>query len=182
MKNTFLLLAFAPFLLFSCKNTTETTPPKTELAPPPVVQTPPTPVPPTSVTTCYELKFKKDITAVEMTITGDVVTGFYAWEPWQKDGGRGAFKGKKAGDIVTAVFTFMIEGSTQSEEILFKIEADKILKGSGAMDEKKGVLTIIDKTKIKWDETLLAVDCAKVKEPIKNAKEVADLIAKSGKK
>jgi hypothetical protein len=182
MKNTFLLLAFAPFLFFSCKNSTETAPSKPEPTPAPIVQTPPTPVPPTSVTTCYELKFKKDITAVEMTITGDDVTGFFAWEPWQKDGGRGAFKGKKLGDIVTAVFTFMIEGSTQSEEILFKIDGDKILKGSGAMEDKKGVLTITDKTKIKWDETFLTVDCAKVKEPIKNAKEVADLIAKSGKK
>jgi hypothetical protein len=132
-------------------------------------------------TTCYEMRFKKDVTAVELTIKGDDVTGFYAWEPYEKDGGHGALKGKKTGDQITAIFNYMIEGSIQSEEVMFKMEGGKLLKSTNELVDKKGVLVIKDKTKMKWGETLTATDCAKIKTQIDNAKQTVDMIAKQKK-
>jgi hypothetical protein len=159
---------------------------------PTVATTPTTPTAPTAATApttptaatgsaCYALRFKKDVTAIELTTTGDDVTGFYAWEPDQKDGGHGTLKGKKTGDQITAIFNYMIEGSIQSEEVMFKIAGDKLLKATNELTEKKGVLVIKDKTKMKWDESFSTTDCAKIKAQIDNAKQTADMIAKQKK-
>ena len=147
----------------------------------PTVAAAPAPVAAASATSCYEMRFKKDITAVELTMTGDDVTGFYAWEPYQKDGGRGTLKGKKTGDQITALFNYMIEGSIQSEEVMFKIAGDKLLQAKNELVDKKGVLVIKDKTKLKWDESFSTTDCAKIKSSIDNAKEIAAMIAKQKK-
>jgi hypothetical protein len=162
--------------------------PKPPTAPPaptaPTVAATPAPAataPASSATTCYEMRFKKDITAVELTMTGDDVTGFYAWEPDQKDGGHGTLKGKKTGDQITAIFNYMIEGSIQSEEVMFKIAGDKLLKANNELVDKKGVLVIKDKTKLKWDESFSTTDCPKIKAQIDHAKEIAAMIAKQKK-
>jgi hypothetical protein len=164
--------------------TTPTTPTvgTTPTAPAPVTATAPTPAPTAATgTTCYEMRFKKDVTAVELTIKGDDVTGFYAWEPYEKDGGHGSLKGKKTGDQITAIFNYMIEGSIQSEEVMFKMEGGKLLKSTNELVDKKGVSVIKDKTKMKWGETFSPTDCAKVKGPIDNAKDIAGMIAKQKK-
>jgi hypothetical protein len=170
--------------------------PKTPAAPPAptVTETPAappaatTPAPPTvavpatvAQTTCYEMRFKKDVTAIELTMNGADVTGFYAWEPYEKDGGRGTLKGKKTDDQITAIFNYMIEGSIQSEEVMFKMADGKLLKATNELVDKKGVSVIKDKTKMKWGDTFTATDCAKIKGPINNAKEIAALIAKAKK-
>jgi hypothetical protein len=154
----------------------------TPTAPAPVTATAPTPAPTAATgTSCYEMRFKKDVTAVELTIKGDDVTGFYAWEPWEKDGGHGTLKGKKTGDQITAIFNYMIEGSIQSEEVMFKMEGGKLLKSTNELVDKKKVSVIKDKTKMKWGETFTATDCAKIKAQIDNAKSTADIIAKEKK-
>ncbi len=171
-------------LLGACKDAPK--PPAAPAAPtvaaaPTATPAPSATAPATSATSCYVMRFKKDITAVELTMTGDDVTGFYAWEPDQKDGGHGTLKGKKTGDQITAIFNYMIEGSIQSEEVMFKIAGDKLLKAGGELTEKKGVLVIKDKTKIKWDESFSTTDCTKIKAPIDHAKEIAAMIAKQKK-
>jgi hypothetical protein len=143
----------------------------------PTVATTPT----TASTKCYEKRFKKDVTAIELTINGDDVTGFYAWEPYEKDGGRGTLKGKKTADQITAIFNYMIEGSIQSEEVMFKMAGDKLLQSTNELVDKKGISVIKDKTKMKWDDSFSLTDCAKIKGPIDNAKEIAAMIAKQKK-
>ena len=133
---------------------------------------------PLTKTTCYENRFGKDVTAIELTVVGDQVDGFYAWEPHEKDGARGMFKGKKTGDEITADFIYMIEGSIQSEEIIFKIAGDKLLKGEGELQEKGEKLVIKDKTKLSWKETFNIVDCAVIREPIARAVDVYGRIVK----
>ncbi len=180
-KFIFSLLTLAT-LFGACQNNKPTT---AEVAVPKVVE--PTPKPTTdpnavtSTTTCYELiENKKDVTAVELTIAGEGVSGYYAWEPYQKDGGRGFFTGKKTGDIITAIFTYMIEGSIQSEEIMFKLENGKLLKGRGMLSDPKndGNMVIKDKSAVKWNTIFAPVEAAKVATPIKNAKEVYAMIQK----
>jgi hypothetical protein len=154
----------------------------TPTTPAPVTATAPTPAPTAATgTSCYEMRFKKDVTAVELTIKGDDVSGFYAWEPYEKDGGHGTLKGKKTGDQITAIFNYMIEGSIQSEEVMFKMEGGKLLKSTNELVDKKKVSVIKDKTKMKWGETFTAADCAKIKAQIDNAKSTADMIAKEKK-
>jgi hypothetical protein len=183
MKSFYFSLFFALTMLFSCKN--ETPKPVVQApAPPPPPVAAPAPVAP-SPTACYVMNVGKDTTAIELTTIGEAVTGYYAWEPFEKDGGRGSLKGTKTGDVITAIFEYMIEGSIQSEEVMFKLEGDKLMQAVAPMKDSKGgtVSVIKDKTKMDWTrQTFTAVDCAKVKSPIDNAKEITEMIMKSKKK
>jgi hypothetical protein len=134
---------------------------------------------PMTKTTCYEMKTPGgDLTAIELTLVGDEASGFYAWEPKEKDSAHGMFKGMKSGDQITAEFVYMIEGSIQTEEVVFKMAGDKLLKGNGELEEKSGKLVIKDKSKLTWEESFSPTDCANIQAPIARAVEMYGLIVK----
>ncbi len=177
MKNFILcLFAIATFVACQSKSTT----PTSTVAETTTTVTTPTPAPTTSTTTCYEKREGKDLTAVELTVTNDGVSGYYAWEPHEKDGAHGFFTGTKTGDLITVTYTYMIEGSIQSEEVMFKMENGKLLKARAELTDPKndGNLVIKDKSKVKWLEILTPVDAAKVAGAVKNSKEIYAMIQK----
>jgi hypothetical protein len=178
MKSTLFTLFFAAILLFSCKNST---PEVATPVPAPVIPVAAPIAAPTPKTTCYAMRFKKDITAVQLTITGEDVIGYYAYEPYEKDGGHGSIKGKMNGDIITGQNEFMIEGSIETEEVMFKIAGDKLLQAQGVFDEKLGKFLFTDKTKLTWKETFASTDCATISKQITNCKETAEYILKQKK-
>lgn len=111
-------------------------------------------------TLCFEQKLNKDITTVKLIINGDAVSGEMNWTPWEKDGASGTLKGKKIGDEIIADYDYMIEGSNQSEEKIFKLEGDKLLVKVGElMDGKNGKLIMKDPAKARFSETLIKVKC-----------------------
>ncbi|WP_394994217.1 hypothetical protein [Emticicia sp.] len=111
-------------------------------------------------TLCFEQKLNKDITTVKLIINGDAVSGEMNWTPWEKDGASGTLKGKKIGDEIIADYDYMIEGSNQSEEKIFKLEGDKLLVKVGElMDGKDGKLIMKDPAKARFSETLIKVKC-----------------------
>ena len=127
-------------------------------------------------TKCYELRFKTDLTAIELTTVEDRVEGFYAYEPTQKDAGLGSFKGKSIGnDSYKVIYTYMMEGSVQSEEMVFKKEGDKLIKGEGELIDPKndGNMTLKDITKLTFKEAFTPTDCAKIAPSISRAKVMA---------
>ena len=108
---------------------------------------------------CFEYKFKKDITTVQLVIKGDEVTGKMDWLPWEKDGARGTLKGKKFGNEIKVDYDYMIEGSNQSEEKVFVLEGDKLLEKTGELEDKNGKLVMKDPTKATVTQTLNKVVC-----------------------
>lgn len=134
-------------------------------------------------TTCWENRLGQDLTAIQLTINGSDVSGYMAWEPYEKDGARGSLKGTKTGDIITAMFDYMIEGNIQAEEVMFKLADGKLMKANNELEQKAGVpeekaivLVIKDKTNIKWDEVFTNADCATLQGSIERAKMSTDEI------
>lgn len=164
MKNSMMMLAMS-LTLFACQNSKPTEAATT--AAPEVTKPVEAPLPPPpsvkADTMCFEMKFKKDISTVKLIIAGDDVTGDYHWHPNEKDGGHGTLKGKKNGNLITADWNYMIEGSTQVEEVVFKMEGNKLLKAEGELEEKTGKLVIKNMAKVKFSETFNTIDCSKVK-------------------
>lgn len=116
--------------------------------------------PSTDETLCFELKEGKDLTTVKLIMKGDEITGEMNWTPWEKDGAVGTLKGKKVGDEIVADYDYVIEGSNQSEEKIFKIEGDKLLIKDGELIEgKDGKLKMKDPAKATFKETLVKVKC-----------------------
>jgi hypothetical protein len=165
-----IILHFAFFLSFfvvSCKNA-----PKTEAT---ETSTPATKTP-VSTIRCFSKIEGNDTTAAEITVNGEEVTGFYAWEPYEKDGAWGMIKGKIAGDIITADFTFMIEGNTQSEEVMFKLAGDNMTQAQGALDDKNGKMVFKDKAAVTWKDVFTKADCGVIKGSIQRAKDISAMI------
>lgn len=160
MKKMTIALAMS-LLFFACENSKpkETT---TVAEPPKPVVVAPTPTIKAD-TICFVQKFKKDISEIQLIMAGDDVTGEYHWHPYQKDGGHGTLKGTKKDNMITADWSYTIEGSNQIEEVMFKMEGDKLMKAEGELDDKTGRLVIKDKSKVKFSEVFNKADCSTIK-------------------
>ena len=173
--------------ILSCKNPSEnkvvtTTPPLQTAVPAP----PPPPTLPTADTStaktaiwtktntqCFQLNFKKDLTSCQLTIDekGGFVSGYFDWSPNEKDGGHGVLKnGKMVGNMLTADWVYMIEGSVQTEEVYLKVESDKVTKMRTELVEKGGKLVAKDKSKLAVEDVLKKVECSKLDGIVKNIK------------
>lgn len=129
-----------------------------------------------AVTACYAFREGKDVTAIELTIDRDLVTGYYAWEPFERDGAHGYFQGKIADNRISVDFTYMIEGSIQAEELLLKLEGDRLLQGRGELEDKNGKLIIKDQSSVEWTMAFQKTDCSEIGQTIQNARETAKII------
>ena len=116
--------------------------------------------PSTDETLCFELKEGKDITTVKLIMKGDAVTGEMNWTPYEKDGATGTLKGKKVGNEIVVDYDYVIEGSNQTEEKIFKIEGNGLLEKSGELVEgKNGKLAMKDPKKAAYKAGLMRVNC-----------------------
>ena len=178
MKKMLFALAVFSTMFIGCKNNaTEKNPDAHVTAPPP-----PPPPPPAVVidTLCFEFKLKKDVTSCQLFIEGDKVTGYYDWAPHEKDGGHGILKnGVKKGDMITVDWKMMIEGSIQTEELVFKLAADKLSKMEGELTEKGDKLVMKSPQTAKVGEVMTKVSCSQIAHGIENAKSAVEMINKA---
>lgn len=111
-------------------------------------------------TTCYLYTEGQDSTYLTLTIEGTKVTGYMAWEPWEKDGARGNLSGTLEGNKVTADWDYTIEGSEQAEQKIFVIEADAVGEMTGELTESTGgKLVLKDPANAKIGTYLSKVNC-----------------------
>lgn len=108
---------------------------------------------------CFIETFGKDSTLVSISINGDVVEGEMRWIPYEKDGAVGTLKGKKVGDIITADYNYVIEGSEQLEEKVFVLKGNKLQIKEGELEDKNGKLVMKFPEKAKVTSTLSQTDC-----------------------
>ncbi|KAA5549144.1 hypothetical protein [Adhaeribacter rhizoryzae] len=118
MKKT-LLVVVAGTLFFACNRTTDTT------------QTTRTSVAdekPATLSPDEEMCFrqvsggqKRDTAWVHLNIKNAKVTGTYWNLPFEKDSRRGTLRGTKNKDVITATWTFMQEGQTDSLPVQFRV-------------------------------------------------------------
>ena len=79
---------------------------------------------------------KADSTRIALSIeNGEKVSGTKVWQPKNEHGARGYLEGIVNGDVIQALWSYEIEGSEQSEEMVLKLEGDKLLIGEGELVE-----------------------------------------------
>ena len=174
------MAAFAATLLLSaCKNT----PTEQKVASVPAVPTAPAasaaPAPPAALEgTCYAHYLGKDVTAIQIIMDGDKVSGYMEWAPNEKDGGSGSIVGTKSGNIITADWTYMIEGSKDTEQIMLKMDGDKLSKAEGELIDKNGKMVLKNPAKVKYVDVFNKVPCEKIAGNITSAKITTELLKK----
>lgn len=99
----------------------------------------------------------KALTTLSIVIEGDQVAGNQHWIPKEMDGAHGMIQGTIKGNIVRVIYSYTIEGSEQTEEQLFKIEGDRIIKGEGDMKDPKddGHMVFRDVSKVTFTGDVL---------------------------
>lgn len=130
-----------------------------------------------SAATCYSRLDNQDLTVVQLTQDRDKVSGYYAWEPYEKDGAHGSFEGINKDGMITADHTYMIEGSIQTDEVYFKLDGDKLLEGVGEMMDENGKMVAKSIDALQFTEALDKTDCGKVQEAISNTEQMVAAIA-----
>ncbi len=160
MRILFLFLTFS--LLWSCKN--DSTPQTTESTKESIAETKEPEE--TVLTTNYCFLSStgvdanyQDTTSVKLTIIGKEVTGNYNWIPAGKDSARGTLTGTFDNKIITAVYDYVIEGSNQKEEMIFKMEVNQLLIKRGELTEVGGILKLKDPATATFSEVIPRVIC-----------------------
>jgi len=158
MKNKFLFPMAMCLFLFACNQSEKPAAPTAEKPAEPAA--PAVPKAKFAVN-CFEQRFPDgSVLSFQYTEYFEDVVGILDYSFAEKDGAHGTFKGKKNGDTITATWSYVVEGSNQTEEIMVKIEGDKATKASGELVEGKDkVLRLKDIAKATWAETFTRVQC-----------------------
>lgn len=94
----------------------------------------------------FEKVEPKALTTLSLHIDeGGKVYGNHHWIPTEMDGAHGYLDGTVQGDIVRVVYNYTIEGSEQSEEQVYKIDGNKLIRGEGASREKSSGHVVFEK-------------------------------------
>lgn len=156
MKIHLLLLLSGSLWLAACTATPQTP------APPAAGVTPETASPKAKFPVhCFEIRESDgSVLSFQYTEYYDEIVGILDYSFYDKDGAHGTFKGTKEGNLITVTWSFTIEGSEQTEVVLFKIEGDKAFRGYGELTEgEAGTMVLKDPAKVSWDEAFTRVQC-----------------------
>lgn len=100
----------------------------------------------------------QDTTYVNLIMSGDDVSGSMSSIPFEKDSRKGTIKGKKSDNTITAIWTYMQEGMTDSLNVSFKTNGNKLIQQEYGIDATSGreVLEANAPYSIEYTE----IDCA----------------------
>jgi len=87
---------------------------------------------------CFEMREglkQQDLTSVKLVIDEDNVSGTMQWQPFEKDGSNGTLKGIKKGAEMFLTYDYLIEGSRQKEDMVFKLAGDTLYRKVGPLKE-----------------------------------------------
>lgn len=156
MKNKLLLPAAICLFFVACNQHEKPAPP-----PPPAEPAAPAVPKAKFAVNCFEQRFPDgSVLSFQYTEYYNDVVGILDYTFAEKDGAHGTFKGKKKDNLITATWSYTVEGSNQTEEILIKIEGDKATKAFGELKEGKGgALSLKDPAAVTWAETFTRVQC-----------------------
>lgn len=100
-----------------------------------------------------------DTLSVRLIIIGDEVTGKYDWIAAGKDTARGTLTGRIKNGIITAIYDYVIEGSNQKEEMIFKMEVNQLLVKKGKLEEVGDILKLKNPAEAKFSLVIPRVIC-----------------------
>lgn len=102
---------------------------------------------------------KTESTRIALSIAdGEKVSGTKAWQPKGEHGARGYLDGIVNGDVIQVLWTFEIEGSEQSEEMVLKLDGEQLFVGKGELVEGgNGRMNLKEPNKVAFTTSLKKV-------------------------
>ena len=112
------------------------------------------------ITGCYMKIIGRDTAILMLEQKGNMFTGKMLYDNYEKDGSRGAVKGKEDKEIIKLWYDFDSEGMHSVMEVYFKKENGKLLRGVGDMDAKTDSAYFISGINYSDKEAFVRVDCS----------------------
>jgi hypothetical protein len=151
-----LLLLLPAALLFSCGNNN-----KGRQTPEEKVLTVASEVFNNTVTLCFmrtDGKNSQDTAAVRLVINNEMVRGKMVNMPFEKDWRKGTVKGRKNGDTIAGMWTYMQEGMWDSIKVSFLLKNDQLIQKGTAFDPESGREVLPDTSH--YSRIFKRIDCA----------------------
>ena len=111
------------------------------------------------ITGCYMKIIGRDTAILMLEQKGNMFTGKMLYDNYEKDGSRGAIKGKEDKEIIKLWYDFDSEGMHSVMEVYLKKENGKLLRGIGDMDAKTDTTFFISGVNYSDKEAFAKVDC-----------------------
>ncbi|MEK7588986.1 MAG: hypothetical protein AAB438_04205 [Patescibacteria group bacterium] len=117
-----------------------------------------------SILGCYVAKLSKDVYTLNINSnTNDVVTGFLAFNNYEKDSSSGAFTGTYKDGILVGDYSFSSEGMDSVMQVIFKKVGDNFIRGFGPVATTiEGKVNFANLTDITYDSNstfIKSADC-----------------------
>jgi hypothetical protein len=94
---------------------------------------------------CFFSKIEDNNLVLEATIFNDSIKGNYDYYPKNGNINKGNFKGTLNGNVASTICEFSLDGKKIKEELVFKIDKNKVSILGGEKKEVNGVWLFIDK-------------------------------------
>ncbi len=110
---------------------------------------------------CYAYTSEKDSVFMEITTSGNSVSGTLTYKIFEKDQNRGTIRGTMNGDTLIAAYKFMSEGIESVREVAFIKKGNDFLEGFGEVEEVNGAMKFKDISRINYSSNMVLrrVEC-----------------------
>jgi hypothetical protein len=128
----------------------------------------------TALTYCYQFDHQGEHVKCQLFSAADgKFSGYYSWYIDEKDGTQGVLKGNNFNsDTLFAEHTYIQEGSTQTEEIVFLKKEGSLIQLVGELDDKNGKMVLKNRKALKAGNILTKADCAKLSKDFEPIQEM----------
>lgn len=114
----------------------------------------------TDGTHCYQYTMKRDTYTIDITVTGNAVTGRMAFDNYEKDSSEGFVAGTLNDDILNINYRFNSEGMSSVRNINLKVRGKMLITGIGEEEVVGDSAFIKDPSTIKYEGLIYSkVDC-----------------------
>jgi hypothetical protein len=119
---------------------------------------------------------EEESTRIALSVSDDgSVSGTKTWQPAEGHGARGWLDGVVNGDVIQVLYSYEIEGSEQSEEMVLKIADGKLLIGEGELvDGGDGRMNLKEPNKVGFTKSLEMVEFTEPKAGTAERKAIMD--------
>lgn len=119
---------------------------------------------------------EKESTRIALSVSDDGnVVGTKTWQPAEGHGARGWLEGVVNGDVIQVLYSYEIEGSEQSEEMVLKIADGELLIGEGELvDGGEGRMNLKEPNKVGFKKSLEMVEVSEPKAGTAERKAIMD--------
>lgn len=110
---------------------------------------------------CYTWVVKKDTATIQLTVSGNSVSGKLIYHWAEKDKNAGTIDGTIKDNLIVAYYNFHSEGITSVRQVAFKINNDELIEGYGDYNPGSDTFTFknIDQLAFQHDRPFKKIAC-----------------------